>query len=71
LPHRSITLSRFTDALPDVRREALGLLRALAIPPEEVRGLGLAMARLDNDPASHTARPSAPAPAKLQVGVGA
>ncbi|GIL73675.1 hypothetical protein Vretimale_5440, partial [Volvox reticuliferus] len=64
---RSVTLSRFTDDPTDLRREAVGLLRALNIPPEELRGLGITVAKLDNDPASLTTRPSAPAVAKLQA----
>ncbi|GLI64744.1 hypothetical protein VaNZ11_008111, partial [Volvox africanus] len=64
---RSVTLSRFTDDPTDLRREAVGLLRALNIPPEELRGLGITVAKLDNDSASLTTRPSAPAAAKLQA----
>ncbi|KXZ53208.1 hypothetical protein GPECTOR_7g1101 [Gonium pectorale] len=63
---RSVTLGRFTADAADLRREAMGLLRALGVPPEELRGLGLTVSRLDNDPASHTTKPSAPAPARLQ-----
>ncbi len=59
------------DSAADIRREALLLLRSLGVPAEEMRGLGLAVSRLDNDPASHTAKPSAPAPARLQVRISA
>ncbi len=62
-----MTLGRFTDDAADLRREALALLRALAVPAPELRGLGLTVSRLDTDPASHTSKPSAPAAAKLQV----
>ena len=65
-----MTLGRFTDDAADLRREAVALLRALAVPAAELRGLGLTVSRLDSDPAAHTSRPSAPAAAKLQVGWG-
>eukprot|EP00198_Chlamydomonas_reinhardtii_P004670 XP_001694006.1 deoxycytidyl transferase [Chlamydomonas reinhardtii] len=64
---RSMTLGRFTDDAADLRREAVALLRALAVPAAELRGLGLTVSRLDSDPAAHTSRPSAPAAAKLQA----
>ncbi|EFJ42568.1 hypothetical protein VOLCADRAFT_97374 [Volvox carteri f. nagariensis] len=64
---RSVTMSRFTAEAGDLRAAAVGLLRALAIPPEELRGLGITVCKLDNDPASATTRASAPAAAKLQA----
>ncbi|GAB4820844.1 hypothetical protein N2152v2_007890 [Parachlorella kessleri] len=62
---RSVTLARFTDSSEELARCARDMLRALRVPPEDIRGVGLAVSRLDNDTASAAAKPNAPAPAKL------
>lgn len=40
---RSVTLARFTDAAEEVARCAEGLLRALRVPPDQIRGMGIAV----------------------------
>ncbi len=38
---RSLTLSRFVDSASDIAAEAQGLMRALRIPPGDMRGIGI------------------------------
>lgn len=38
---RSVTLARYVGSAEELCREALGLLEALGVPVEELRGLGL------------------------------
>ncbi|CAL8466850.1 g6386 [Coccomyxa elongata] len=64
---RSVTLPRFVGSRQVLAKTGKELLRAMNIPAPEIRGLGLTMTKLDNDPASSTARPSAAAPAKGAV----
>ncbi len=40
---RSLTLARFTDDGGEVGRAARELLRALRVPPDQIRGMGLAV----------------------------
>jgi len=40
---RSVTLNRATDATSDLVRESRGLLRALRVPPAQIRGIGIAV----------------------------
>jgi nucleotidyltransferase/DNA polymerase involved in DNA repair len=63
---RSRTLSRFTAAASDLAREALLMAVDLAVPPTEIRGLGLSVTKLDTLPSSTLAsasrRPLLPPP---------
>ena len=40
---RSVTLPRFIVSTSDIAKEAKTLLKMLAIPPQELRGVGLAV----------------------------
>ena len=40
---RSITLNRFTDATQDLARECRVLLRALKVPADQIRGIGISV----------------------------
>lgn len=40
---RSVTLPRFTAAAADVAREAKNMLRALKVPFDQIRGIGIAV----------------------------
>ena len=62
---RSVTAARCFAGAAELGSEAAALLRAMAIPADELRGLGITVTRLDNDAANAAARPSAPAPAKV------
>lgn len=62
---RSTTVGHFTDNPQELFRESQRMYQGLGVPAEEVRGLGVSVSKLDNDGSSATARPSAPAPAKL------
>ncbi|GAX76094.1 hypothetical protein CEUSTIGMA_g3537.t1 [Chlamydomonas eustigma] len=62
---RSMTVSTFTDHSEQLLSVAKELLTALSIPPEELRGLGIMVGKLDNDTSSHSARPGTSAPSKL------
>lgn len=43
---RSVTLPRFIASTSDIAKEAKLLLKMLAIPPQELRGVGLAVSVL-------------------------
>lgn len=66
---RSRTLSRFTAAASDLAREALLMAADLAVPPTEIRGLGLSVTKLDTLPSSTLAsasrRPLLPPPTSV------
>lgn len=64
---RSLTLARFTDAPRELADQAGALLRALAVPPLELRGLGITVSRLDNDAASQGARAGSAVPVARYV----
>ena len=40
---RSVTLARYTDSSEELARCARDMLRALHVPPEDMRGVGLAV----------------------------
>lgn len=61
---RSLTLGRFIDSAADIAAEAGGLMRALRVPPCDIRGIGITVTKLSNDPASNSAKPTNTAPAK-------
>lgn len=43
---RSVTLNRFTDSTVDLARECRALLRALNIPADQIRGIGISVSGL-------------------------
>ncbi|KAK9810528.1 hypothetical protein WJX72_012236 [[Myrmecia] bisecta] len=59
---RSVTLSRFTSAAADLAAEGKAMLRALRVPAQQIRGVGLAVTKLDTDAASLSAKPAGPVP---------
>ena len=42
---RSVTVNRFTDAAADLARECRSLLRALKVPADQIRGIGISVSR--------------------------
>jgi DNA repair protein REV1 len=44
---RSVTLARAVWRADDIAREALGLLAALSVPPRDIRGVGVALSKLE------------------------
>jgi DNA repair protein REV1 len=44
---RSVTLARAVWREDDIAREALGLLQALQVPPRDIRGVGVALSKLE------------------------
>ncbi|PSC71461.1 DNA repair REV1 [Micractinium conductrix] len=49
---RSVTLARYTDAAADISRECRAVLAVLRVPPQDIRGMGIQVTRLDNEGAA-------------------
>eukprot|EP00803_Ostreobium_quekettii_P007207 evm.model.scf_1084.2 EVM.evm.TU.scf_1084.2 scf_1084:6744-14924(+) len=64
---RSLTAGDFFDEHQDIFERALTMLKALRVPPQEIRGIGITLSKLDTDASSIHARPSAPAPSKAEA----
>uniref|UniRef100_A0A383W0I0 DNA polymerase kappa n=1 Tax=Tetradesmus obliquus TaxID=3088 RepID=A0A383W0I0_TETOB len=62
---RSVTLGAFVRSAAELYASAVLLLRGMGVPSEEVRGMGITVSRLEGEAASHAAKPSGPAPAKV------
>lgn len=45
---RSVTLNRFTDATADLTHECRAMLRALKVPADQIRGIGISVSFLSS-----------------------
>ena len=66
---RSVTLPNFTCAARDIADACLGLFRNLAVPADQVKGVGIVVSRLDTCAASCAAPPRSACPAKGAAGM--
>ena len=65
---RSTTLSLFVSAAADIAAAVKDLFTMLAVPYDQVRGVGIVVSKLDTSAASASAVPRAPAPGKAAAG---
>lgn len=65
---RSVTLSSFVSTAAEISEATLGLYHSMAVPAEQVKGVGIVVSKLDSSSASAAAAPRYQAPAKAVAG---